>query len=65
MHVNNEVARVGPGDAVYIPPGSTQWLENTGTVAIEFACIVDPAWRLEDEEVIPENGTGPGCPGPV
>ena len=65
MHIDGEQALVEAGDAVYIPPGSTQWLENTGTVAIEFACIVDPAWRREDEEVIPQNGTGPGCPGPV
>jgi mannose-6-phosphate isomerase-like protein (cupin superfamily) len=50
MHVGDEEAEVSAGDAVYIPPGSVQWLENTGKDEIEFVCIVDPAWRPEDEE---------------
>ena len=50
MHIGDETAEVTPGDAVYIPPGSVQWLENTGEEEIEFLCIVDPAWRPEDEE---------------
>jgi len=52
MHVGDEVAPVSAGDAVYIPPSETQWLENPGAETIEFACIVDPAWRAEDEELI-------------
>ena len=52
MHVGEEAAEVTAGDAVYIPPSSTQWLENTGKDGIEFICIVDPAWRPEDEEIL-------------
>jgi mannose-6-phosphate isomerase-like protein (cupin superfamily) len=52
MHIGNEEAKVETGDAVYIPPGSVQWLENTGKEEIEFICIVDPAWRPEDERVL-------------
>lgn len=52
MHVGEEAAAVTTGDAVYIPPGSTQWLENTGKEDIELVCVVDPAWRPEDEEVL-------------
>jgi mannose-6-phosphate isomerase-like protein (cupin superfamily) len=52
MHIGEEAAGVTAGDAVYIPPGSVQWLENTGEEEIEFLCIVDPAWRPEDEEVL-------------
>jgi len=52
MHVGAEAAEVTTGDAVYIPPGSVQWLENTGKEEIEFLCIVDPAWRPEDEEIL-------------
>jgi mannose-6-phosphate isomerase-like protein (cupin superfamily) len=52
MHVGDETAEVSAGDAVYIPPGATQWLENSGRDEIEFACIVDPAWRPEDEQVL-------------
>lgn len=52
MHIGDEAAEVSSGDAVHIPPGSVQWLENTGEEEIEFVCIVDPAWRPEDEEIL-------------
>ena len=28
-----------------IPPGSTQYIENTGNSDLKFLCIVEPAWR--------------------
>ncbi|MEO0078938.1 MAG: cupin domain-containing protein [candidate division WOR-3 bacterium] len=52
MHIDNETAAVAAGDAVYIPPGAVQWLENTGAEPLAFACIVDPAWQPEDEEIL-------------
>ncbi|MBM3332537.1 cupin domain-containing protein [candidate division WOR-3 bacterium] len=52
MHIGDEAAEVNAGDAVYIPPGSIQWLENTGREEVEFLCIVDPAWRPEDEQIL-------------
>jgi mannose-6-phosphate isomerase-like protein (cupin superfamily) len=52
MHIGDEAAKVEAGDAVYIPPVTVQWLENTGKEEIEFFCIVDPAWRPKDEEVL-------------
>jgi len=52
MHIGNETAKVEAGDAVNVPPNSTQWLENTGKEEIEFLCIVDPAWRPEDEQAL-------------
>ena len=52
MHINMESARVRPGQAVYIPPGSLQFIENTGRSDLAFLCIVDPAWRPEDEEIL-------------
>ena len=39
------------GSVVYVPPGVNQSLENIGTTEIEFLCLVDPAWRIEDEQV--------------
>jgi len=51
MHIGDEAAKVEAGDAVYIPPVTAQWLENTGKEELEFLCIVDPAWRPEDEEI--------------
>lgn len=52
MHVGAEQAEVGPGQAVYIPPGEVQFIENTGAAGLAFLCIVDPAWRAEDEEIL-------------
>ncbi len=52
MHINDESERVEAGDAIDIPPGSEQWVENTGNTDLHFLCIVDPAWRAEDETVL-------------
>ena len=52
IHIGWETAKVRPGQAVYIPPGSVQFIENTGRSDLSFLCIVDPAWRSEDEEVL-------------
>ena len=52
MHINDETAVVGPGDAIYIPPHARQFISNTGSTDLVFVCLVDPAWRKEDEEVL-------------
>jgi len=52
MHIDNEAAAVRPGDAVYIPPRALQFIHNPGSADLVFICIVDPAWRKEDEEVV-------------
>ena len=51
MSIDDETALVGPGDTIYIPPTALQFIENTGTTDLVFICIVDPAWREEDEIV--------------
>jgi mannose-6-phosphate isomerase-like protein (cupin superfamily) len=53
MHIDKESRPVVPGDTVYIPPKAKQQITNSGTVDLVFLCIVDPAWRKEDEEIIP------------
>lgn len=52
MHIDDESARVKPGQAIYIPPDSRQFIENTGSSELKFLCIVDPAWQRENEEVL-------------
>jgi len=42
---------VAAGDLVFVPPGASQYVENTGEKTLEFYCIVSPAWREEEEEV--------------
>ncbi|MFC1781446.1 cupin domain-containing protein [Planctomycetota bacterium] len=51
MHIDKNCREVGPHCAIYIPPGSTQYIENTGCTDLVFLCIVDPPWRQTDEYV--------------
>ncbi|MHA7111191.1 cupin domain-containing protein [Sunxiuqinia elliptica] len=51
MHIDQEKQMVYPGQAIYIPPHAKQYITNTGKTDLKFICIVDPAWRIEDEEV--------------
>lgn len=32
--------------------GVEQYLENTGKNNLKFLCIVDPAWKKEDEAIL-------------
>ncbi|HKP54427.1 MAG TPA: cupin domain-containing protein [Chloroflexia bacterium] len=52
MHVDGASAQVGPGHAIYVPPLALQHIRNTGDTDLMFLCIVDPAWRAKDEEVL-------------
>ena len=51
MHIDNEVQDVGVGDAIYIPPNAKQFIRNSGNEPLIFICMVDPAWRKEDETI--------------
>jgi mannose-6-phosphate isomerase-like protein (cupin superfamily) len=51
MHIEDETQIVEPGDAVYIPPNARQFIRSCGNEPLVFICIVDPAWRKEDETV--------------
>ncbi|NQV13684.1 MAG: cupin domain-containing protein [Parcubacteria group bacterium] len=52
MYIDDENAKVSSGQIVYIPPNSKQYIKNTGETDLKFLCIVDPAWRVKDEEVL-------------
>jgi len=52
MHIGKECTEVYKGCAVYIPPDAVQYIENTGKSDLIFICIVEPAWRKEDEEIL-------------
>src|SRR5919199_2345484 len=47
MHIGEEVREVRAGDALLIPAGAVQFLENTGAEALQFLAIVEPAWQPE------------------
>jgi mannose-6-phosphate isomerase-like protein (cupin superfamily) len=50
--VDDQVTNVEAGTTLYVPPGGKQSLENTGSECIEFLCVVDPAWKIEDERIL-------------
>lgn len=51
MHIGDESRKVKPGDIIYIPASSTQYIRNTGESDLSFLCMVSPPWRQEDEEL--------------
>ncbi|BDH79580.1 hypothetical protein MTTB_09590 [Methanothermobacter tenebrarum] len=55
MHVDDEKKSVGAGDAILIPAGCVQHIENIGDSILSFLCIVSPPWRREDEELTPKR----------
>lgn len=55
MEVGGRKSVVTAGQAIYVPPGETQRITNNGIGELIFLCIVDPAWRPEDEEVLEEK----------
>ncbi len=52
MYIDAEVANIDADCVIYIPPGAVQHIANTGKDDLLFLCIVDPAWRQADEEII-------------
>jgi len=52
MQIGEEAEKVRPGQAIVIPPNSPQRIRNTGKTDLVFLCMVDPAWRPEDEEIL-------------
>jgi mannose-6-phosphate isomerase-like protein (cupin superfamily) len=52
MFIDEESEQVFPGQTIYIPPLAVQYIRNTGANDLKFLCIVDPAWRVEDEIIL-------------
>jgi mannose-6-phosphate isomerase-like protein (cupin superfamily) len=50
MHIDEETQRIGVGDAVVIPAGTAQWIENPDDQVLRFAALVSPPWRDEDDQ---------------
>ena len=52
IHIDNKSENVKVGDVIFVKPGSKQHVENTGSKKLEFLCIVDPAWKKNDEIIL-------------
>ena len=49
MHIDSETRQVNQNDLIFVPPMSKQYLENNGKMDLVVLCVVDPAWKQEDE----------------
>jgi len=49
LNVNEDIYHLEKDDSVYVPPNSKQFIENTGKSNFRFLCIVEPAWKANDE----------------
>ena len=52
LQIDDDAFKVSKDETIYIPPHSKQCIENTGKDELRFLCIVDPAWKQEDEIVL-------------
>lgn len=52
LQIDDETFDVSKDQAIYISPHSKQQIENTGKIDLKILCIVDPAWRQEDEIIL-------------
>ena len=50
--INEESHQLKKDDSVYVPPMSKQHIKNTGSIDLRFLCIVEPAWKPEDEIIL-------------
>ena len=48
LEVDGETQRVRPGDAILIPPGAWDTLENDGTSELTILCMCSPPYSHED-----------------
>lgn len=48
MTLGDEMQRVGPGDAIAIPPGLRHTIENTGNEELVFLCTCAPGYERSD-----------------
>lgn len=52
LKINDESHQLKKDDSCYVPPMSVQRIENTGSAVLRFLCIVEPAWKPEDETIL-------------
>lgn len=52
MVIGNEKSFVEKDQVIYIPPNHKQYISNTGQDDLCFLCIVDPAWKEENETIL-------------
>ena len=49
IHIGEELKEISKNESVLVRPMSKQFIENNGEIDLIALCIVDPAWKQEDE----------------
>ena len=52
LTINEESYLLQKEDSAYVPPNAEQFIENSGNSILKFLCIVEPAWKAEDEVLL-------------
>ena len=52
LNVDENVYVMEKNDSAYVPPNSKQFIENSGKDDLKFLCIVEPAWKADDETLL-------------
>ncbi len=52
LKVDQDIIYLEKDDSAYVPPNSEQLIKNTGSENLRFLCIVDPAWKADDETIL-------------
>ncbi|MGY5143648.1 MAG: cupin domain-containing protein [Candidatus Nitrosopumilus sp. bin_32a] len=52
LYVNEEKYDLEKDDSVYVLPNTKQFIENSGTGDLKFLCIVEPAWKADNEMLL-------------
>jgi len=52
LKINEEIFYLEKNDSAYIPPNSKQFIENIGSENLRFLCIVEPAWKAEEDKIL-------------
>jgi mannose-6-phosphate isomerase-like protein (cupin superfamily) len=52
MQIGDEVAEVGAGDAIAIPPGAIHTIENVGSETLLFLCCCAPGYEPTDTVLV-------------
>lgn len=50
--IDNERYQLKKDDSIYVPANSSQYIKNLDDVNLKFLCIVEPAWKAEDEIIL-------------
>ena len=52
LRIEDQIIGLQKDDSAYVPPNSKQNIENIGNEDLRFLCIVEPAWKADDEIIL-------------